>query len=313
MNEELLLYGGGALLGLFVLSRLFRPRRRRRTFVDPVREVTLTLGCTERQALELLNEYQGNAARVIMDVKQGRKALPVEGPVSGGFAVILGPDVVKEPVPMARLVAEAAGITHPEAMKMLHPGAGGVLVQGLTPEVAAAVRQALQEKGHEAYIMAADRLPRAVFGGDVRALEMDDEGLSLSLMDRSTRRLRWEHVLLLCVGVLEPECAPSRDGTVPAARGDLTAHLYGGSGELHRYVLQARRFNYSHLGERKRNSAVTNFQLLIEELVNRAPAAATARSVHTFLADLKAPPYKSQDELASDGMGRLIALAASQD
>ena len=302
-----LLYALGGLVVLYLLSFVFRPRRRHRV-LDSAGEIKLTLACTQEQAEALLLEYQGDAARAIMDVKQGRRALPLPAASDDGFAVVLGPDEVKDPVVMAKLLSQSAGLSEPEALRLIVPGGGGLLARGLSEEMAAAFVAALGAKNVPAQMMLVKELPQPKFGGDIVSLTMDSEGATLELRGGS-EHLPWRSFQLLCLGVVKPECKVLGDGTVPAARGELVAHLYVEGGR--RFNLEARRFNYAGLGERKRQSAVTNFQVVIQDLTQWAPAMATNRSVGRFLNDLQATAFASENELVADGIGRLATLRSS--
>ena len=223
------LYALGALLAIWLLTFAFRPARRRRV-MDPVAEMKLTLGCSQAQAEALLREYQGDGARAMMDVKSGRKALPILAASQEGWAIMLGPDEVKEPLTMAKLLAQVGQIPEGEALKLIHPGSGGLLAQGLDEELATAFHAVLKERKIQSFVLPVKELPQPLFGGDLLSFSMDAEGTILHLRGGANQRVPWPDVLLLCVGVLKPDSKPSPDGTVAAERHGLPSGLSGTGG-----------------------------------------------------------------------------------
>ena len=300
----------GFLLGILVLLGLLRlALRPRRTtvYIDPIDQITLNLRCTRSQAQALLKEYDGDSARAISDVKLGRRALPRAATAEDGFAVVLAPDEPKETIPMARLLSRVADIAQPEALALLEPGPGGLLTRGLSSDVAQAMSAALAEAGKKSCVLALKGLPQPVFGGELQSLEVAEHGITVQARsDGRSQIIAREDVQLLCLGILNPESKPASDGTVQASRGKLIAHLYIRGEQPRRYVLEARTISYAGLGELMRDSSTVNFQVLLRKLVETIPEMATNRSVHLFLADMRALAYKSDAELVSDGISRLL-------
>ena len=63
-----------------------------------------------------------------------------------------------------------------------------------------------------------------------------------------------------------------------------------------RFLLNASRTNYVILGDKKENSAIRNFRLLILELKKVVPQLKTHKSVDSLEQDLRATHYKSLAE-----------------
>lgn len=301
-----ILYGVIGLIVLWLLASLLgRMGRKQVRKITPLDEVTSTLACSVTQAMALLKEYNGDATRAIMDVKTGRRALPSAGISEDGYAVLLKTGTPLLEVSLAKTLAEASGLSQSEAIRLLTPNSGDVIARGLQESHARAFCQALRRDGLEATPILISQLPKPRAGGDLFSLEYDDESLTLFVRAMDPQKLPWNELSALCVGVLRTDARPGADGTVPAGRGELIAHLYVGTT---RYALDSRKFNYSTLGERKSQSSTTNFQTLLQDLVSRAPQVHEP-GLDPFLKDLRAKAYRSEEDLASDGLTKLALLA----
>jgi hypothetical protein len=222
--------------------------------------------------------------------------------------VMLGPDEPKDQLRMAKLLSECAGLSQPEALALLEPGPGGLLARGLSSEVADKLCKVLIALGQQARVLRDAQLPQPTFGGEVVALEVAEHGITLETRNAAPTIVPREDVVLLSVGLLNPESKPANDGSIQASRGRLLAHLYvGGEQALQRYVLDARTLNYSALGELKRDSSTVNFGVLLRKLVEGFPEMATNRSVHLLLADLRSLVYKNESEMIADGTSRMLS------
>ena len=305
-----LVYGALGLLALWLIAGIWSSLARRKPArsLGPIEEIQMTLACTFEQAALLLREYNGDAARAIMEVKTGRKGLPSPVYDEDGFVILLRNQLKKETLALGRLLSEATGLPQPEAMRLLTPGGGATIARGLNEEVARAFCALLAREGEEAVAIQASQLPRPSMGGDVQSLETHTDGLRLHIRSAAGEFIPWQDLQLLCVGVLRSDAKPGSDGSVPAGRGDLLAHLYVGGSNPRRFSLEARKFNYSALGDRKRESSVTNFQMLLQSLADSAPQLGENPSLQMFLRDLRAVAFKSEEALGSEGITRL-ALA----
>jgi hypothetical protein len=296
-QDRRVLCGGAAILGLLFWGA--RPRTGARPAPNPLQELMANLNCTREQAQLLLQQYDGDLARVIADVRLGKRPLP-QMTVEQGYTVLAPVGYTGEIYELTRWLAQAADLTQLEAQRRV--GSGGLLARGLSQAAAEAFVRVLSEHGCVAGAVAATDLISPTMGGDAAAVELEPK---LRFALRVGAPVVVDRVRGLCIGVIGgKDCKPAADGTMQAGRGKLVAHLYVGEPVV-RLQIDARSFNYTGLGERKRESSITNFQVLIEELLRQWPEARTNPSVSLLLKDLRARLYPTEQALTEDGIAML--------
>ena len=134
----------------------------------------------------------------------------------------------------------------------------------------------------------------AIFGGELRSFFVEDQDFRLETHDGRSEFLDATADALLVVGVVDPEQRADAQGTGRADRGKAHAQLFWRRDEKwNRFLLTSTRLDYSVLGDKKENSAIRNFRLLIAELPTRSPNIRTDSSVQRLQDDLRAPLYAS--------------------
>lgn len=134
----------------------------------------------------------------------------------------------------------------------------------------------------------------AVFGGEFRSFSTEGGEFKLETHDGRSEFLEGAADALLVVGVVDPAQRADTEGTGRADRGKAHAQLFWRRGETWtRFLLTSTRLDYSVLGDKKENSGIRNFRLLIAELPSQSPNIRTDSSTQHLQDELRAPLYKS--------------------
>lgn len=208
------------LVVVFGISSLIKPRSGQ-VQIDAVQvakhEIRTTLGCSEKQAEQLLAIYGGNSAKAIQEVKTGKAVLP------------------------------------------------GSEVSDL-----------------------------ALFGGESRRFVMEDRGLLMETHDGRQELLDPSQDALLVVGVVDPQQRANNLGMGRADRGKSHGQLFWKvDGQWMRFLMTSSKMDYFVLGDKKENSAIRNFRLVVDELRTKVPNLCCDDSVKVLVDDLRAPLYKT--------------------
>lgn len=169
--------------------------------------------------------------------------------------------------------------------------------------------KAIQEvKTGKATLPGASPLMTAIYGGDVKSFGALPEG-AFGLLTHDGRELTLgaEEPSLLVLGVVDQEQRPDIDGYGRADRGRTYGQLFwmvGGTWQ--RFLLDASRLDYTVLGEKKENSGIRNFRLLVGSLREALPNLTIDTSVEA-LEGLRAPLYRKLADFDAQAAQRLAA------
>ena len=134
----------------------------------------------------------------------------------------------------------------------------------------------------------------ALYGGEAKRFVLSEADLLLITQDGRDEILSTKSRALLTIGVVDESQRPNPTGLGRADRGQAFAHLFWErDGEWVRFLLNSRRMDYVALGERKENSAVRNFRIVLGDLLQHSPEIKTNDSLLTLQSDLKAPLHKT--------------------
>ncbi len=204
------------------------------------------------------------------------------------------------PLVVRPLLRSFCGLSARDAARQVTHGMG-ILAEGLAPDTARRLAEALESKGIEAFAVPAARAPEPA--DQVRFLSVqnvDERGLHLQTDPKGTvRALGWESVV---AGVCTKDLfgghrvvsyvhrAPSTYATVytgatysgfglrveehdvPAPT-TLTLVLHDGHGRLHTMKVTADHVHYAYLGERLQTNRDTNFLLFLTDVGRHAQHA----------------------------------------
>lgn len=146
----------------------------------------------------------------------------------------------------------------------------------------------------------------AHFGGEAKSFVVDSEGLLLQTQDSQTQRLELTHKALLFLGVVDADQRPDKTGLARADRGHTYAQLYWKEpAGWKRFLLNSTRMDYYDLGEQKQSSAIRNFLVVLEALLQAAPNIESDGSLGTLKSELRAPHYKTVVDFEADSTQKL--------
>jgi len=175
----------------------------------------------------------------------------------------------------------------------------GVLVSGLRKEAAKALQSALLERG-VVVERAEDRWLTVPPITRCRKAAVEAEGLVVQDMYGRPTTVPFERILAVAGGmVTEGEIERTKDARVVrrgrygvevedaehgyAERDNLVLDIVSDE-PVRRYRIEADRFDYGYLGERKRGSSLQNMALVVGDLLGARPAIPTGRGVERLLA-----------------------------
>jgi len=135
----------------------------------------------------------------------------------------------------------------------------------------------------------------AIFGGEFKTYSCDGLGtVVIATQDGALESLKSGVDALLVIGVLDPDQRPDARGNARADRGQTYAQLFWRrEDQWVRFLLNSSRMDYSQLKQRRENSAIRNFRILIGDLLKEAPGVASDASLESLRAELRAPHYRS--------------------
>lgn len=173
----------------------------------------------------------------------------------------------------------------------------GILVRHLASADASALHGALKGEGIETFVVEEDQLP--ILPQRKRVHRMDCLPEVLMIYDPLGRAfgLEWRHLMLIAAGrvqlrsslrVESPNLFSSSRGHVFSTRDDRVREEVKDHWILElilnqsvmRYTVDADKFNFQYLGERRRPSIEENFALLVQDAVRYAPGAACNRGTY---------------------------------
>lgn len=146
----------------------------------------------------------------------------------------------------------------------------------------------------------------ATFGGELKRFVLADEQVRFDSQDGQSLFFSKSERAVLTIGVVDPQQRPDSQGEARADRGPTYAQLYlHTEGGWYRYLLNSARMDYLYLGERKQNSAIRNFRLVLEELMTAVPAMEVDFSWEALKDRLRAPHFKTLAEFEAAAVQKL--------
>lgn len=146
----------------------------------------------------------------------------------------------------------------------------------------------------------------ATFGGELKRYTITAEQLRLDSQDGESRIFPTATRVVLAIGVVDPQQRADSQGQARADRGPTYGQLYLQKEDgWHRYLLNSARMDYVFLAERKQNSAVRNFRLVLQELVDTLPTLEVDSSWEIFQEHLRAPHFKTLAEFEAAAIQKL--------
>lgn len=138
----------------------------------------------------------------------------------------------------------------------------------------------------------------ALFGGEFSSFTPGDGSLSITTGDGGQAQVSTAEPGFLFLGVADPEQRPDSLGNARADRGPTYGQLFlKKDGQWLRFLMNARRMDYTALAERKQNTAIRNFRTVLEDLLQALPHLQKDLGVDRFLGELRAPHFKSLADL----------------
>lgn len=206
--------------------------------------------------------------------------------------------VPDDPHQLRDVVALELGISKPDAQIQVH-SLPGVLPATLPKHQAAVLAQAIRELGVNATSIPSDQVPAFKRIQSVRHLRcIDDEMQILGLRGNVQRKIAWNKVALISVGMIphheehRPQPAPTIATQLATSHGGRRTSQVEHEGlelllvtvDPHKvFRIDHAEFNYEYLGRRMTTAASVNFRLLIQDLVKRANAACVTPATRSFL------------------------------
>ena len=144
----------------------------------------------------------------------------------------------------------------------------------------------------------------ARFQGEAKSFLLEPSRFGVLCRDGSETLLDPTAPALLILGVVDPEGRADNQGLQRADRGTTYGQLFWRDGETWlRFLLDASRMDYFHLGERKQNSAIRNFKIVLEDLAAASSGLKQDTSVAPFLLEFRAPHYAKLADLDAAAVG----------
>ena len=138
----------------------------------------------------------------------------------------------------------------------------------------------------------------ARFEGEAKSFLLEPPRFGVLCRDGSQVILDPEAPALLVLGVVDPEGRADNQGMHRADRGKTFAQLFWRSDDRWvRFLLDSSRMDYFYLGDRKQNSAVRNFKLIIDGPASASSGLKLHSSVEPFLLEFRAPYYSRLSDL----------------
>lgn len=156
-------------------------------------------------------------------------------------------------------------------------------------------------KTGKAVLPGAEGSELARYGGEFKSFAARPDGLLLTTHEVGERLVALDSEALLVLGVVDEQQRPDKSGEARADRGKTYGVLFWKvDGDWVRFLLNSSRVDYFLLGEKKVNSAIRNFRLLLDELRQVAPHLKFHSSVGSFETDLRSTHYKTLAALEAD-------------
>lgn len=141
----------------------------------------------------------------------------------------------------------------------------------------------------------------ARFGGEFKRFEVTAEGIVIHAQDGSESCFSPESKAFLCLGVVDRSQRPDKLGLGRADRGQAFGQLFWElDGEWHRFLMNASRMDYFDLGERKQNSSVRNFRVILGDLRSQIGNLVVSTPLEAFEEDLRLPLYTELTDLEAE-------------
>lgn len=187
----------------------------------------------------------------------------------------------------------------------------GILVKGLSAEDAARVQGALKVEGVETTILSDQALPALPPSKQVHRLDCAEAGLTIYDPLGRGFVLEWHHIMMIAAGEVSlsefkrVEKQTPQFGFTPrgyagvqkksefSTREERSHHLLLEiilNRALLRYSADAAHFNYQYLGDRRGGDLLSNFALLVQDLIHFATNATVNRGA-CALRDNPAEPF----------------------
>lgn len=336
--------GGSVLVALATLRAHFHeslqieadePRRQHQLRQDGIRNLVRHLGCSEEEGARLLDHYDGDDVRALMEARAGRlntgstEALasgsqpPVEpgervegspfDPVNGFVLLQMGSQA-KDVGRMARLLSAVTELNVVDAGQQLRAHRGAVILPNLKEPAADAFMRALQQDGIAVIKMPVRDMLRFAFAGEVKALSYGSDGLQVVTTKEESMTIPWEQMILFSVGLFNATAVPDINGLVDARKGLLCGDLFilEADNRCLQFAIDSKRLTYAHLGDRMQTNAFANFRLTVADIVERAPHLLQNASVDALLQKSMAKSFRSPEDFAGESSGLLQLVQAAR-
>jgi hypothetical protein len=206
----------------------------------------------------------------------------------------------------------------------------GILVKHLTSADASALQGALRVEGVETFLVEEDQLPVLPQSKLVHRSDCLPEALLIYDPLGRPFPLEWQHLMLIAAGRVQLRCSlrvespnlfskSGRNGfstREERIREEVKDHWILElvlNRAVMRYILDADKFNFQYLGERRARSVEENFKLLVQDLVRYAPAAACNRGAFYLKQNQTLPfSYPSQNAFNEELIWLLWRMGQTQ-
>ncbi len=230
-----------------------------------------------------------------------------------------------DPTVLKEILTEVAGIRADDAMAAARM-APGVLPGGLSEQTAQTVASRIVRSGINAIALPESEIPRLEHVEVVHHARCEPEGLTvIDLHGADERRIPWPDVALVSAGCVPVEAAPRLSAepavVLHAAPNPHPASPTRGPRSVmllwlivdrpwKAYRLIHNQMNYEYLGARKTSSAMQNFSMFLEEVLQNAPGAYVTPATRAFLHGVlhRHFEFHSADELRRDTILHLLVM-----
>ena len=309
------------------------PERQRRMRESGIQTLVQTLGIDEIEAVQLMDKYDNDDTRIIMEARAGKIKVgdgPQEQEISfsakpvsdgtkiagspfdsvNGFALLQASPGEKEYSKWSKQLASVCDLIPLDAMQKMRAHRGAVIITNLKSEVADAFMALLEQDGVRVIKIPIQQMMTFSSGGQVKALEFGESTIRIINHSEQTVDANLESLLLLTVGVFGAESISGPDGMVEARRGHVGADLFvlWENKRCLQFQFDQSRLSYSHLGDRMANNGLANFRLTVGDLIERVPTLKTNDSAVAFAKDGRAKNFKTAEDYGGEvtGLAQLI-------
>lgn len=315
------------------------PELKRQRALESVVE---TLGCTSAQASELLDRFEGDDVKAILEVRSGRTPLPGttgeaapapttvavptsdEGPpvarIEGtpfdpvkGFMLLQATPGPKDFARLGKLLASITTLNAIDAVQKLRAHRGAVILPDLKEEVADAFIELLRREGMAVLKMPVSQRLTFAYCGEVKTLAYENDALVVTNHTDDVIRVPWDQMLLLSVALFGASGAADPDGYVDIRKGLPCADLFVLiDKQCFQIAIDSKRLTFAHLGDRMESTGLANFRLTVADIAERAPNLMINDSAKALIEKGAARPYRAPEDFAGESTGLLQLIQATR-